>query len=93
MTAKEILHKLILGFDPYLSTGVPKVYWDLAITLTREIYGPEGVELLESAHHTYDSSVEAASECIVHSIESLSKWEDKEFETCTEELIAALEKL
>ena len=95
MTTHDVLHKLIEGLDPYLSTGVPRVYWDLAITFTQELYGQKGVELLESVHHTCDDSVEAASECIVHSIDSVSDGEKYgSFEgTYPKELIEALEQL
>jgi len=95
MTAKDVLHKLIEGLDPYLSTGVPRVYWDLAITFTQELYGQKGVELLESVHETYDGAVEAGEEKILHSIDSVSQCEkygatDGAF---PKELIEALEAL
>jgi len=34
MTLTEILHDLLRGMDPYLSQGVPTIYWALALKLT-----------------------------------------------------------
>ena len=68
MTKKKILHKILKGMDPYLSCGVPAPFWKLAIKLTKKIYGDEGVEILERFHETYDGSVEANKEIILHTI-------------------------
>jgi hypothetical protein len=73
VTDKEILHVLINGMDPYASLGVPTPYWELAVELTREVYGESGVKILEAAHQTYEHQVEADSSHILHSVQA---WED-----------------
>jgi len=90
MTNKEILHEILKGMDPYLSTGVPEIYWNLAIKLTREIYGEMGVELLESAHITFNGAVDYKDETILHSLE---KWEDKSTWISIEVIIDRLEAM
>lgn len=90
MKAKEILHKILLGMDAYLSCGVPDPYWELATELTREIYGDKGVALLESCHQTYDGAVDCRDEIILHTIH---KWADPNTEVNPEELIEQLEAL
>jgi len=69
VTAKEILHRLIEGFSPYLSCGVPKVYWDLAITFTGEVYGSKGIDLLESTHAICNDATDARNTKILHFID------------------------
>ena len=91
MTNKQILHRILLGMDPYLSVGVPTPYWELAIELTKEIYGEAGVEILNSAHQTYDNAVDCRDEIIVH---SLQKWEDGgNTEITPKEIIERLEAM
>ncbi len=80
---KEVLHEILRGMDPYLSVGVPEVYWNLAIRLTGDIYGQAGVALLESSHKTYDASVDARDEIIAHSLDPIDP----------EEIIERLEAL
>jgi hypothetical protein len=91
MNQKEILHVLILGMDPYLSCGVPKILWDLTVQLTLEIYGQKGVEILESAHKIYDDKLGLNDTVSFHSIE---KWEDGgNTEILPEDIIERLGKL
>jgi len=65
MQTKEILHEVLKGMCPFMSCGVPIVYWTLAERLTKEIYGPEGVKLLESFQKTYDVRTTVSDETIL----------------------------
>lgn len=90
MSNKEILHKVLLGMDAYLSTGVPQVYWDLGCALTLECYGEAGVKLLEKSHHTYARKLTYDDEKVLHSI---AGWDTPNDYVGPEELIAKLEAL
>jgi hypothetical protein len=84
-----ILHEILRGMDPYLSCGVPGVYWDLAIRLTQEIYGDSGVKLLQSAHRMYDDGIDYKTKITLHSLEL---WEDNgNTQLLPEDLIERLE--
>lgn len=73
MTKKEILFDVLRGMDPYLSCGVPEVYWDLAMRLATELYGERGAAILSAAHKTYRPKFDASCEVVLHSIHG---WED-----------------
>ena len=73
MNTTDILHEILKGMCPYMSCGVPTTYWKLAKKLTKEVYGPKGVKLLNSFHKTYDGAVDSRDEIILHSIDG---WED-----------------
>lgn len=104
---KAILHKIIESLDPYITTGVPEVCWELAKTLTLEVYCQERyVALLESAHSTYDASVDG-DEIVVHSIDWLNrekakeifswfdwdKFDAEEYDNPPQQMIAAMEAI
>lgn len=91
MTNKEILHKIILGMDGYLSCGVPSIYWDLAVNLTKEIYGEAGLSLLNKSKKIYNDQIDYETTLKLHTI---SSWENGgNFEITPEILIERLEKL
>lgn len=90
MKTIKILHTVLKGMDAYISCGVPEPYWILAVNLTNEIYGEAGVELLEKYHKTYDDSVDARHETILHSING---WDDPNTEIGPKELIKKLKAL
>lgn len=88
MITKEILHQILNGMDAYISCGVPDPFWELARTLTLEMYGEAGVELLEKFHATHDGSVDASKEIILHTVHG---WDDPNTEVNPPELIEKLE--
>ena len=65
MITKDILHQILFGMNAYISGGVPDPLWELAITLTLEVYGVSGVELLEKFHKSDDDGMDARDETIV----------------------------
>ena len=73
MTKKEILHEVIRGMDAYESSGVPVAYWNLAVELTKEIYGEVGVSILEAPHIVNRNSIDAETTLHLHLIYG---WED-----------------
>ena len=90
MTNKEILHRVLLGLDPYLSCGVPSPLYELAVDLTREVYGEPGVALVEQFKSEHDGSVDATQEITLYTIDG---WDDPNTFVGPEELIAKLEAI
>ena len=66
---KKFLNKILLGMDPYISEGVPTIYWELALEMTESIYGEEGVKLLKEMHQTFDASVDTKMTIILHTLQ------------------------
>lgn len=90
MEMKKILHEVLKGMCPYMTCGVPVVYWKLARKLTKEVYGDRGVKLLEKYKHTYDDSIEYDR---VNTVYSIQGWDDPNTEVLPPELIKKLESL
>ncbi len=90
LTNKQILHQVLKGLDPYISCGCPGPIWKLAKTLTREVYGKKGLQLLEKFNSEHDGSVDASKEITLHTVHG---WDDPNTEVGPKELIEKLEAL
>lgn len=84
---KNTLHELLLGFDPYLSCGVPKPMWKLARRLTKLAYGRKGVALLDKYHK------ENQSLFVDEPIHVINGWDDSNTQIGPKELIEKLKRL
>lgn len=69
---------------------MPGPIWDLAVDLTREVYGEPGVVLLKQFDSEHDDSVDARDEIILHTIDG---WDDPNTHVGPEELIEKLEAI
>ena len=87
----SILYKLIEGADAGESYGLPTSTWELLTTLTQEVYGNEGVALVNSYHKVYDAGVDSRSECNHHTIQGSE--EGGYFKVTPEIIIARLKVL
>ncbi len=87
MTPKEILHALLKSLDPKHTYGVDNGVWDVIARVTRDVYGDDGIAVLELYHDTTESFS-------MGDFHTIAGWEDDGVTPVTPvELIGKLETL